>query len=296
MQTVRDRRALREGLIAVAAFATTLPLTVIALEGFPPLQLTFGRLMGASLFAICILWITHAPLPERHQFPGLLLVALGGVFGFPLLTAIALAGREAAPAAIPLALIPLETALWSRLRGHERPTPAFWLWAVAGSIVVLHFAWQSGASLAAPELFFAGVSASISYAEGGRLAREMPGWQVMAWALVSAAPMIALGFGYSWRSVNLPPTVQSWLALLLLALISQFGAFWFWYRALATGVSRTSQLQLLQPFFTLLLASILLGETIAPKHWLYAAATAVAVQLARTRRKRILQSVGEANP
>ncbi|MEJ2693695.1 MAG: DMT family transporter [Candidatus Thiodiazotropha sp.] len=289
MQSHKDRRDLLDGLIAIAAFAATLPLTRIALEGFAPIPLTFGRLLGATLPAFLMLKYVGAPLPRRHQVSGLLLVALGGVFGFPLLTAFALEGRLAAPAAIPLALMPLITAVWSRLRAHEHPTPAFWLWAVVGSAVVLHFVWSTGPTAVSPILFGAALSAAVAYAEGGRLAREMPGWQVMAWALMLAAPVAALGFGYSWAHQPLPITLPPWLALAYLALVTQLGAFWFWYRALATGVARTSQLQLLQPFITFILAAILLGESVQPTLWLYAATVVATVQRTRARGQRAFQ-------
>jgi drug/metabolite transporter (DMT)-like permease len=296
MQTIDDRHALRDGLIAISAFAATLPLTRVALEGFSPLALTFGRLLGASVMAMLMLKLVGAHLPKRHQIPGLLLVALGGVFGFPLLTAIALEGRDAAPAAIPLALMPLATAAWSRLRGHELPSPAFWFWAIAGSGLVLLFIWQRGSAVEANILMIAGVAAAIAYAEGGRLARQMPGWQVMAWALTMATPIAAIGFGYSWAPISLPTIPAPWLALAFLALVSQFGAFLFWYRSLATGVSRASQLQLLQPFLTLLLASLLLKETIPVELWLYGAAVVVTVHLARSRRQPTPQPVEETTP
>lgn len=296
MRTIGNKPELRYGLIAVCAFAATLPLTRIALEGFPPMPLTFGRLLGASIAAMLALKWSGADFPQRHQLPSLLLVTLGGVFGFPLLTAVALEGRSAAPAAIPLALMPLATAAWSRLRGHELPSPAFWFWASAGSGLVLYFVWQGGSSVATLELCVAGLAASIAYAEGGRLAQQMPGWQVMAWALVIGAPLAALGFGASWRPLTLPTSLSPWLALAFLALISQFGAFWFWYRALATGVARASQLQLLQPFLTLLLAALLLGEAIPPELWFYGAAVAITVQLARSSHRQTLQPIQENNP
>lgn len=296
METIDDQHALRDGLIAISAFAATLPLTRVALEGFPPLALTFGRLLGASIMAMLMLKLAGARSPRRHQIPGLLLVALGGVFGFPLLTAIALEGRNAAPAAIPLALMPLATAAWSRLRGHELPSPAFWFWAIAGSGLVLLFIWQRGSVVEANTLMIAGAAAAIAYAEGGRLARQMPGWQVMAWALTMGTPIAAIGFGYSWAPISLPTTPAPWLALAFLALVSQFGAFWFWYRALATGVSRASQLQLLQPFLTLLLASLLLDETIPIELWFYGAGVVVSVHLARRRSESMPQPVEETSP
>lgn len=295
MRNNRDRGALLEGLTAVMAFAATLPLTRLALEGFAPLPLTFGRMLGAAIAAFLMLNLMRAPFPQRHQLGGLVLVTLGGVYAFPLLTALALEGRSAALAAVPLALMPLTTALWARLRAHEHPPPGFWLWAAAGSLVVLHFVWNQGASILAPELFGAALAASVAYAEGGRLAREMPGWQVMAWALILALPGAALGFGYTWADLAFPAAAAPWLALGFLALITQFGAFWFWYRALACGVIRTSQLQLLQPFLTLLLAAVLLGEAIPPQLWLYAALVVVTVHLARARARQGLKTAEETN-
>jgi drug/metabolite transporter (DMT)-like permease len=295
MRRPEEKSQLKYGLIAIGAFAATLPLTRIALDTFPPMPLTFGRLLGAAIAAMLALKWAGARFPRPNQLPGLLLVALGGVFGFPLLTAVALDGHAAAPAAIPLALMPLATAAWSRLRGHDLPSPAFWFWALVGSGLVLHFVWRAGATLATPELCVAGLSAAIAYAEGGRLARQMPGWQVMAWALVLASPVVAFGFGTTWGAVTLPTTATPWLALAFLALVSQFGAFWFWYRALASGVARASQLQLLQPFLTLVLAASLLGEPIPPTFWLYGAAVAVTVQLARSRKLRSLRPAEESN-
>lgn len=79
MQDSQDRHALRHGLIAVAAFAATLPLTRIALEGFALMPLTFGRLLGAAVPAFLLLNVVKAPLPKRHHQGGLVRVALAMV-------------------------------------------------------------------------------------------------------------------------------------------------------------------------------------------------------------------------
>ncbi|GAB6044095.1 DMT family transporter [Endothiovibrio diazotrophicus] len=288
------RRATLYGLVAVTAFAATLPMTRLALDGFPPLALTFARLLGAALAALVALAVVGARLPQRRHWGGLAVVAFGGT-GFPLLVALALEGHEAAPGAIPLALIPLATAAWTRLRGHERPAPAFWLWAAAGAGLVLHFAWGDGAGKVAPELYLAALIVAPTYAEGGRLAREMPGWQVMAWAVLFAAPFSALGFGLTWAGLPAPHTPAPWLALTFLVLVSQLGGFWFWYRALAAGVASGAQLMLLQPFLTLLLAGLLLGESIPPALWLYAAGVVVAIRFAR-RPPSLPQLIKETQP
>jgi drug/metabolite transporter (DMT)-like permease len=277
----QEQQALRDAFLAVLAFSATLPLTRLALESFDPLALTFGRLLGATLCAWVALELAGVKLPRRHQMGGLIMVALGGVLGFPLLLAFALEHHAAAPAAIPMALIPLATAIWTRLRGHEKPSSGFWVWSLTGSLILLLYLLQAGTAIAGPELFAASLAAAMAYAEGGRLAREMPGWQVMAWALMLASPISAFGFGASWAHQTLPTTPTPWLALGFLALITQFGAFWLWYRALANDVARKSQIQLLQAFFTLLLSTALLGESLSADLWLFAAAVVVSLYFAQ---------------
>ena len=50
---------------------------------------------------------------------------------------------------------------------------------------------------------------------------------------------------------------------LYLALVSQLLGFFAWYKALAIGgIARVSQLQLLQPFITIVASSMLLSESI----------------------------------
>lgn len=275
-----DRFATLYGVIAVTAFAATLPLTRVALEGFPPMALTFGRVLGAAVLALFCLIAVGARYPERRHLLPLITVALTGTFGFPLLVALSMENHPAGPGSVPLALIPLFAAAWSRLRGHERPGIGFWLWAMAGSGVVLHFALRNGGAVA-PELFAAALMAAVAYAEGGRLAREMEGWRVMAWALALGSPFTAVGLGYSWAGLPSPGEPAPWIALALLAAVAQFGGFWFWYRALAAGVARGAQIQLLQPFLTLLLAALLLGEPLSAEPWLYAAAVVATIHLAR---------------
>ncbi len=291
-----DRRNLRDALLAVLAFSATLPLTQVALESFAPLPMTFGRLLFAVICALAALLWADTKLPRWDQLGGLALVALGGVLGFPLLMAFALEHHASAPAAIPTALIPLATPVWSRLRGQEAPRPQFWIWAIAGSLILWLYLRDAATEIAAPELILGCLAAAVAYAEGGRLAREMPGWQVMAWALMLASPISAVGFGYTWAGLTLPNQAAPWLALAFLGGISQFGAFWLWYRALARGVARNSQVQLLQPFFTLLLCALLLGESLSADLWLFATGVVLCIFFARNASPHFKQSLQEENP
>ena len=56
---------------------------------------------------------------------------------------------------------------------------------------------------------------------------------------------------------------HAWASLLYLCVFSQLIGFFFWYRGLALGgIAKVGQIQLLQPFFTLVIAGILLSEPI----------------------------------
>ena len=63
------------------------------------------------------------------------------------------------------------------------------------------------------------------------------------------------------QTLNAAP--MAWLAFLYLCLVSQLVGFFAWYHGLALGgVARVSQMQLLQPFLTIVFSAFLLKETI----------------------------------
>ena len=67
----------------------------------------------------------------------------------------------------------------------------------------------------------------------------------------------------------------AWLGLAYVSVFSMLVGFVFWYRGLALGgIAGVGQLQLLQPFFGLGLAALLLGEPVA---WPMVAVTGLVV-------------------
>jgi len=59
---------------------------------------------------------------------------------------------------------------------------------------------------------------------------------------------------------------EGWLGFVYLGLFSQLFGFFFWYRDLALGgVARVSQVQLLQPFITILVSAAFLKEVVDVK-------------------------------
>lgn len=189
-----DTLGLGYGFLGVLGFSLTLPATRAAVTDLDPNMVGLGRAVVAAFLAMTVLWTTHQPVPARRHWRSLAIVAAGVVVGFPLLSAWAMQQLPAAHGAVVLGLMPLATAVAGTLRAGERPSLSFWVASIAGSATVIIFAIVSGAGQmqsADVALLGAGIAAAIGYAEGGRLAQIMGGWQVISWALVLAAPFLA---------------------------------------------------------------------------------------------------------
>ncbi|WJR79604.1 DMT family transporter [Bradyrhizobium sp. NP1] len=266
------------GLLGVVIFSGSLPATRVAVGGFTPLFLTSARAVIAALLGAALLVVLRQARPERGDLVPLAVVALGVVIGFPLLTALALQHITSARSIVFIGLLPLATAIFGVVRGGERPKPAFWLFSVGGAALVVGFALANNgrASLAGDLLMVAAILVcGLGYAEGARLARQLGGWQVISWALVLALPlMAALALATlpdGWSGIGSP----AWLGLAYVSVFSMLVGFVFWYRGLAIGgIAGVGQLQLLQPFFGLALAGLLLGEPVA---WTMIAVTGLVV-------------------
>ena len=127
------------------------------------------------------------------------------------------------------------------------------------------------------------VLCGLGYAEGASLSRRLGGWQVISWALLLSLPPMAIialaTLPVDWHAITGP----SWLGLAYVSVFSMLVGFVFWYRGLALrGIAGVGQLQLLQPFFGLTLAAILLGERVSPA--MMVATLAVVLCVAGARR------------
>jgi len=274
------------GMLGVLIFSGTLPATRVAVATFDPIFFTLARAAIAGVLAALILLLLRQPPPARSDSRALLVVALGVVVGFPLLLALALRHVSAAHATVFVGLLPVATVIFSVMLGGENPRRLFWLFSLSGSLVVAGFALGQGIQISLFDdlvMLAAIIVCGLGYAEGARLARRLGGWQVICWALVLSLPlMLPLCL---WM---LPGNFQQapWPALLGLAYVSLFSmliGFFFWYHGLASGgVASVSQLQLLQPFFGLGLAALLLGEPVSTA--MVASVLAVALCVAGAKR------------
>ena len=262
-----ETRGLLLGFLGIAGFSLTLPMTRVAVAEIDPIVVGLGRSLISVFLAAGLLAWRRDPFPGRRYVPGLLVIALGVIVGFPVFSALALRRVPAAHGAVVAGLLPLATALCATIRAHERPSRGFWLAAVAGSATVVGFmVVENGARLVRADVFLllAVATCGVGYAEGGRLSRELGGWRVLSWALVLAAPFLTVPVGMSIAAHGLHASPAAWGALAYMGIVSMFLAFWAWYHALAIGgVARVSQVQLVQPFLSLAAARFLLGERVA---------------------------------
>lgn len=264
-----ERRGLWLGIVGMAIFALTLPMTRMAV-GNPQAPLmsgvfvAMGRAAVAGLLSVVFLAVTRAPRPQRAQWPLLGVTCAGVVFGFPLFTSVAMRYVEAVHASVILGVLPLGTAVVGAVLHRQRPSAGFWACAAVGTVLVIAFAVLhagQGVRLHAADLllFAAMASAALGYAYGARLSQAMRAEHVICWALTAALPLtIPLALG-TRPAAALP--ASAWAGFAYVALFSQWIGFFAWYRGLALGGTvRVSQVQLVQPFLSMVFAVPLLGE------------------------------------
>ena len=126
----------------------------------------------------------------------------------------------------------------------------------------------------------------LGYASGAIATRCLTGPQAISWALILGLPgTLAIAL---WSAPTQPAAASAsvWLAFVYLGLMSQWIGFFFWYKGLAIGgIARVSQVQLIQLFFTLAFAALLLNESIEPAMFAVALLTVVLIAVGRRSAK-----------
>jgi drug/metabolite transporter (DMT)-like permease len=283
----RETAGLALGLLGVVIFGGTLPATRVALQTFSPWFITHGRAALASVAAAILLALMRKRFP-RDDAPALLLAGLLLVFGFPVLSSIAMQTVPAAHGGVVLGILPLATSIFAALIGGERPSVLFWICGVAGAAIVVTFAVRdNGMQLVSGDiwLFLAGISASLGYVVSGKVSRKMPGWEVICWALILTAPVTIPGTVLTFRPEFAQAAAPQILAFLYLGFGSMFFGFFAWNVGLAMGgIARVSQVQLMQAFVTLTISATLLSERIGGETLLFALAVVTMVMIGRKAR------------
>ncbi|MGH8795903.1 MAG: DMT family transporter [Caldimonas sp.] len=283
-----ETKGLWLGLLGVAIFAMTLPMTRLAVgpdtdPQLPPLFVVAGRAALAGLLSIGYLVLTGAPRPASRHALLLAVSAAGTVIGFPLFLGFALRQVDAMHAAVITGVLPLGTAAVAALAFRQRPSLGFWVCAVFGCALVLAFAAHQGQgrlSGADGLLLLAVLSASIGYVAGARLTVEMKAEQVICWVLALSLPL-TLPAMFATLPVH-PVRASAWGGLAYVTLFSMWLGFFAWYRGLALGGAvRVSQVQLVQPFLSLLFAVPVLGERLEATTVLFSIAVIATVMVGK---------------
>ena len=204
-----ETKGLWLGLLGVAIFALTLPMTRLATGTVEAPQLspwfvTFARAALAGGLSAVYLLAVRAPWPQAAQRNSLWLSLAGNAIGYPLLLGWALRHVTASHAAVITALLPLATAAAAAWLMHQRARLGFWVFAGLGSALVAVYsvlrAMQMGNDLghgfglawADTLLLGAVVAASLGYVAGAKVTASLGAEKVISWVCVMALPITCL--------------------------------------------------------------------------------------------------------
>ena len=270
----KETKGMLIGFIGILIFSLTLPVSKIAVLSFNPYFIAFGRATLAGLVALAYLTYKQEALPSKTDVGKYVVIALGVVFGFPIFTTVAMTQGSSSHGAVILGMMPLATTVIGVIRFKERPSLGFWLVSLMGAaLVVIYALLKNSGSFTYIDglLVLGGICACVGYVEGGELSRRMNPRAVISWALVISLPINIVASFLTFNPEYFNAGAVAWSSFVYLSLFPMFLGFFFWYEGLAIGgIARVSQVQLIQPFCTLLAASVLLGDPITIMNLVFA--------------------------
>jgi drug/metabolite transporter (DMT)-like permease len=167
----------------------------------------------------------------------------------------------------------------------RKPSLRFWFFAVLGTLLViafsllrggngLHIQWADGL------LILAVLSAALGYVFGAKLSQRWKGEHVICWVSVFLLPITVPLTLYTWPTHAV--STAAWGGFVYVTLLSAWLGMFVWYRALAMGDAvKVSQLQLAQPFLSIVFSIPLLGEQPDQTVWIFGIAVILTVFLSR---------------
>lgn len=285
-----DTKSFWLGAIGITIFAFTLPMTKLATGSvnspeLSPWFVSFGRAAFAGMLSVIYLYFTHAPRPQKGDASLLALAALGNGLGWPIFLALGLQYVESTHAAVMTGILPLATAALAAVVFGRKPSLRFWFFAVLGTLLViafsllrggngLHIQWADGL------LILAVLSAALGYVFGAKLSQRWKGEHVICWVSVFLLPITVPLTLYTWPTHAV--STAAWGGFVYVTLLSAWLGMFVWYRALAMGDAvKVSQLQLAQPFLSIVFSIPLLGEQPDITVWFFGVAVIFTVFLSR---------------
>lgn len=283
MHEQHARRGVLWGLVGVVIFSVSLPMTRIAVTELDPVFVAMARGLLAALLSVVALVVTRSPWLTWAQYKRVGVAALGVTMGFPLFSSISMRYVPAGHGAIVNGLLPLATVALGAVVVRYRLPWRFWAAAIVGSVTAVGvITWRSGSGFGIGDsaMVVAVLIAAVGYVWGGELSKEIGGWRAICWANAVSIPVLIVPT--LWYAPTTPVAWVSWGALGYLAVFSMFLGFFAWYHGLALGgIPRVSQVQLVQPFLTILWAWPLDGEVPTVPVLLAAGVVVVCVWVAR---------------
>ncbi len=229
------------------------------------LALRFG-IAAAVLAAVARL--RGVPLPGGRDVALLALMGAVGYAGQAWTFFTALTMAPAGVVALLLYLYPALVAVLATMFLHERLS--------ATRVAALAIALGGMALTVAPALSAAGptrpagialaLAAAMIYAiyivAGTRVSARVSPWATASIVCAAAATVFVLAVAS--RGAHWPQTASGWLAIAAIALVSTVAAITLFFAGLARiGATRASTLSTVEPLFTVLLAALVLDESIA---------------------------------
>lgn len=265
-----QQRGLFFAILGVTAFSLTLPFTKIALESFNSYFTAFTRPIIASFIAIPLMIIFKVPSLPRFLLRPMIFTAIGAVFGWPILIAMALDRTTSAHVSVIAAVMPLVTAIIAVIKTNRKTGISFWIASLIGTFLLIIFSISrngfSTSDLYTDLLILLAVFASsYCYVEGAGLTNYMPGWQVISWVVIISLPIAIPGAIISFFLTKSNYEIQSnaLIGIMVIGISSMYLGFIAWYKGLKDfGVTHGSQIQQLQSLLTLGWSALFLGETI----------------------------------
>lgn len=261
-------------LAAVAIWGASPAATAIAGRSIPAELIAGLRTVLGGVILLPLL------LHFRDRFPagrsGRLELIAGAIFGFvayPLTLSTGVLKTSVTHASVILAAAPIFTGLLSFLMTGRWPKALWWLGGLISlaGIGLLMAARSSANVTGSPATLWGDclvllsvMFASAGYVFGGRSSALIGQWPATAWSIgigaLAFAPLaLPSAAAFDWSAVGMAELA----ALLFLVLMVTIIGYALWFYALAgAGAAKVAPLQFLQPVVGVVLAALLLGETI----------------------------------
>jgi drug/metabolite transporter (DMT)-like permease len=233
--------------------------------GADPITVLFLRFTIAAVLMILIMIVSKTAFPRGLILLELILLGAIGYVGESLAYFMALTMASAGLVALLLYIYPaLVTALSAIfLKEHLTPVKLVALFlALSGTALTMRI--TSGGSMLGILL---GIAAAVDYAIyillGSRIVRRSGPLGSTTVIIISTASVYA-GI-VAIRGVTFPATSNGWVAIIAIALISTVLAFTTFFAGLKRiGPTNASTLSTFEPIVAVILAAIVLGESISP--------------------------------